>query len=213
MASPLTLWSRRRLLTAAAVVPVLALPGEVLAGAREDAASGVVRGLVEQILAVLQQGALDGEQARALMRAIEQRTDLTLLARLAMGRHWRTATPEQQASYVELFRRYVLQSFVRRLSQVATVEIGSPAERFSILASRPVDAQDVLVTSKVVPPSGPPLKVDWRLREQPGGPVIIDLLVEGVSLLINQRAEFGAVLERSGVDGLLQLLEARSASA
>jgi phospholipid transport system substrate-binding protein len=49
------------------------------------------------------------------------------------------------------------------------------------------------------------------LRERPGEPVIIDLIVEGISLLVTQRSEFAAVLERSGVDGLLTELRARVA--
>jgi phospholipid transport system substrate-binding protein len=39
--------------------------------------------------------------------------------------------------------------------------------------------------------------------------VIIDLVVEGVSLLITQRSEFGSVLERAGVDGLIHELQKR----
>jgi phospholipid transport system substrate-binding protein len=191
------------------LVPSLLTAGMARAEAtKEQAATAVVTGLVEQILAVLQRGALS-QEGSALMATIEQRTDLTLLARLAMGRHWRSATSAQQTAYVELFRRYVLQSFLRRLSQVAPIAIGSPAEHFTILTAHAVDDDDVLVSSRVVPPGGRPIRVDWRLRTAGGGAVIIDLLVEGVSLLINQRAEFSAVLERAGVDGLLAALRQR----
>ena len=41
------------------------------------------------------------------------------------------------------------------------------------------------------------------------GPVVIDLIIEGISLLVTQRSEFAAVLERAGVDGLLAELNAR----
>jgi ABC-type transporter MlaC component len=60
----------------------------------------------------------------------------------------------------------------------------------------------------VRPANGPALAVAWRLRDQ----AILDLVVEGVSLLITQRAEFATVIERRDVDGLLADLRARAAA-
>ncbi|MGI9503029.1 MAG: MlaC/ttg2D family ABC transporter substrate-binding protein, partial [Geminicoccaceae bacterium] len=79
-------------------------------------------------------------------------------------------------------------------------------------STQSVGKRDVIVRSRVTPPSGPPLNVDWRLRHRDGRPVIIDLVVEGVSLLITQRSEFGSVLERVGVDGLIRELRDRVAA-
>ena len=56
------------------------------------------------------------------------------------------------------------------------------------------------------------MNVDWRLRVQDDQPVIIDLIIEGVSLLVTQRSEFAAVIERSDMDGLLAELRARANS-
>jgi phospholipid transport system substrate-binding protein len=54
------------------------------------------------------------------------------------------------------------------------------------------------------------LTVDWRLRPRDDRPVIIDLIIEGASLLVSQRSEFAAVIERSSMDGLLTELRARA---
>ena len=80
-----------------------------------------------------------------------------------------------------------------------------------MVASRPVGNWDILVQSRVLPPGNQPPRVDWRLRDRPEGPVVIDLIIEGISLLVTQRSEFAAVLERAGVDGLLAELNARVA--
>ena len=67
-----------------------------------------------------------------------------------------------------------------------------------------------LVSTRVIG-GGPPLKVDWRVRERDdGGLVAIDVIVEGVSLIVTQRSEFAAVIERQGMDGLLAELRQRS---
>ena len=60
------------------------------------------------------------------------------------------------------------------------------------------------------PTNGQPLALDWRLRAGDSGPVIIDLIVEGASLLVSQRSEFAAVIERQDIDGLLAELRARA---
>ena len=71
---------------------------------------------------------------------------------------------------------------------------------------------DVLVRSKVLPASGENLDVDWRVRDRDGRLMIIDLIVEGVSLLVSQRSEFAAVIERNKFEGLLVGLQARAES-
>jgi ABC-type transporter MlaC component len=58
---------------------------------------------------------------------------------------------------------------------------------------------------------GPPLAVDWRVRELDDRSLVaIDVIVEGVSLIVTQRSEFGAVIERQGLDGLLAELRRRA---
>lgn len=182
------------------------------ANAAERDAEVVVNRLVGHILQLIQYEAENNHQERRLMAAIESQTDLSLLARMTMGRHWRRATPVQQEVFVDLFRSYLLRSFSSRLRRYAGADLDAARRRFAILATQSVGKKDVIVRSKVAPPSGQPLEVDWRLRYRDGRPVIIDLVVEGVSLLITQRSEFGAVLERIGIDGLIRELQSRVAA-
>jgi phospholipid transport system substrate-binding protein len=81
------------------------------------------------------------------------------------------------------------------------------------MASQPAGKSDIVVRSRIHPPAGAPLDVEWRLRSRNGGMFIIDLVVEGISLLITQRSEFGSVLERVGIDGLISELQSRVAPA
>ena len=181
-------------------------------GVAEREAVAVVGRLVDHILQLIQHDKGNGRQERRLMSAIESQTDLSLLARMTMGRYWRRATPHQQEAFIDLFRRYLLRSFTTRLRRYAGADLSAARKRFAILSTQPIGKKDVIVRSKVVPPSGPALAVDWRLRNRDGRPVIIDLVVEGVSLLITQRSEFGSVLERIGIDGLIRELQDRVAS-
>jgi phospholipid transport system substrate-binding protein len=204
---------RRELLMLAAGF-ILALWVSPVAGqAAETSAQGVVQGLVEDIWATLRRD--DGDpDARidALTTVLESRTDVALISRLALGRYWsRLPEPERQ-DYQELFREVVIRSMARRLNTYAEDAKSPLEERFQIVSSAAVGKDDFLVRSKVFPSHGQPLNLDWRLRETDAGPAVIDLIIEGASLLVSQRSEFAAVIERADVAGLLAELRARAKS-
>lgn len=209
------LWTsldRRRLIGAGLALLGSLVPGRgAWAVPSAAAAEKVVQRLVDQVWQLLAEQGVEQVGNQDLHSVLDEGTDLSLLGRLVLGRYWRQANPRQRTEYLDLFRRYMLQTFIQRLRQYAGTDLGQSAARFQIIASRPVGERDVLVQSRVAPPTSQPLRVDWRLRERPGEPVIIDLIVEGISLLVTQRSEFAAVLERSGIDGLLAELRARLA--
>lgn len=185
------------------------LAGPALAAPERDAAADVVRGLVAEVFRLIGQGTDESVARAALVPVVERQTDIELLGRLILGRHWRTASPEQRAEYDALFRDYMLDTFVKRLRPYIGSDVGAFDERFDIRKSQKLNRRDVLVRSTLVPPDSPPLQIDWRLREREGRLVIIDLVVEGVSLLVTHRSEFGAVLNRGGMEGLLDELRGR----
>ena len=66
-----------------------------------------------------------------------------------------------------------------------------------------------MVSTRIIYTDYPPLSIDWRVRDGGGSPTIVDLIVEGVSLVLTYRAEFDAIVSRQGLEGLLQDMRAR----
>ena len=199
----------------AAAMPPLLNPSWAIRTARGDVApadaEAAVQSLATQIWQVLGRSDLsNGGRVDAIAALLVNATDVELLGRLVLGRYWHRLNDEQKARYQTLFRDVVMHNFASRLNQYAKDAHGPLEERFTISGSAAAGKQDVLVRSTVRPVSGDPLAVDWRLRESNGGPVIIDLIIEGVSLLVSQRSEFAAVIERSNMEGLLAELQARA---
>lgn len=211
MHRPNVAFDRRRLVAlVAALVFAASLGGGVLA-ASTDEAEGSVRRLAAQIIEMLSDNGLERDQERRLhelAEVIDEEADLDLLGRLVLGRHWHRLDDEQQEAYLALFRQLMLRKFAGHLRAYTGGDLGPPDEVFEIAGSRQVNERDIIVESRVRPPEREPLKVSWRLRGEKN-PVIIDIVVENVSLLISQRSEFGAVIERRGVGGLLDELQAR----
>jgi phospholipid transport system substrate-binding protein len=198
-------FDRRRLLLALLAAGLLPLGWHVTRAAPsvEDA-----RTLIEQVsakvLAILSDQALsDRQKFDALVALLEGPIDLDLVARLILGRHWRTADDAQRQEYLELFREYALANLASKLHLYR-------GQSFEVTGAKVVSDQDALVSSRILSNGEPPLQVDWRLRQRDGGaPVTIDLIVEGVSLIVTLRSEFGSVIERQGFAGLLVELRQR----
>lgn len=203
------LLDRRRVLGALLGLP-LVVGGRwrgALAAPDTKAARALVQEVGNAVLDVLRDGSLsDQEKIDRLVTLLSGPIDLDLVARLILARHWRTADEAQRAEYLKLFRAYALNVLASRLHLYQ-------GQEFEITGARPVGDHDTLVTTEILS-DGPPLTVDWRLRELDDGKIVaIDVIVEGVSLIVTQRSEFGSVVDREGLDGLLAELRRRVESA
>jgi phospholipid transport system substrate-binding protein len=204
-------FDRRRLVALVAAMVVVTGLGGGVGAAVQDEAETSVRRLAAQIIQMLSSDSLDQSDEgdlRDLAKVIEEEADLDLLGQLVLGHHWRTIDDQQKAEYLRLFRQLMLRKFASHLHAYTGDQLGPPDEVFEITGSRKLNDRDIIVESKVRPPDREPLDVGWRLRG-PDDPVIIDVVVENVSLLISQRSEFAAVIERRGIEGLLAELKAR----
>lgn len=198
-------WWRRHGLIAGALVGMMALLGSMVAGAAptSEQAHDLVQGVGEDVIEILADEELTADDKLArLIDLLEGPIDIDLVARLILGRHWRTATPEQQQEYLDLFRAYALDSIASKLNLYE-------GQSFDVTSAKVLNERDALVTTKIISGSRPPLRVDWRLREIDGTLVAIDVIVENVSMIVTQRSEFSSVVERQGMDGLLAELRSR----
>ncbi len=164
-------------------------------------ASQFVRKLGDETIAVLATPDATAEQRKARFRELlDEGFAVETIGRFALGRYWRAATPAQRSDYLRLFREFVLETYAGRLGTYA-------GETLEIIQACPLNQNDTMVSTEIQSPDGPPIRVDYRVRAQPAGLKIIDVFVEGVSLITTQRAEFASVINRTGgVEGLLELL-------
>ena len=179
--------------------------GAVAQQARADNTEQFIASLGDRALQVLVTDSQDPtERDNAFRGILDEGFDLPLIGRYALGRYWRRATPEQRSEYVRLFEDFIVVTYVARLGEYS-------GETLRVVSSRP-DDQDTIVTSEIVVEGRPSIRVDWRVRNGDTEPKIIDVIVEGVSMLLTQRDEFASVIQRSGgnVEGLLSRLREKS---
>ena len=129
--------------------------------------------------------------------------DVDGVARFCLGRFWRTATPAQQAEYLQLFRLVLVNSVAGRLGeyqgQPARINVGRPDTR----------PEGIIVPTTVERPNNKPVNVAWLVTTDSGAPRIADVVAEGMSLRLSQRSDYTSFLTRNNndIDALIRALE------
>ncbi|NYT58658.1 ABC transporter substrate-binding protein [Alcaligenaceae bacterium] len=121
--------------------------------------------------------------------------------RLAAGRYWRQATPQQQKDLVQAFKGTLVRTYSGALTKV---------DQQSAFKMQPfrgdASADDVVVRSTMTQSNGPEVAIDYRLEKTPQGWKIYDLNVEGIWLIQNYRNQFAQQISQNGIDGLIAAL-------
>lgn len=141
----------------------------------------------------------EAERQEAFRELLYDGFDVNFIAKLVLGRHIRTASPDQLREYQKLFPGYIINSFARRIGDYGN-------EKLVITGTVPTGKRDLFVRTQIVRPNGEPILADWRIRKVKDAFQIVDIKVEGISLAVTQRDEFASIIERKGFDGLLETL-------
>jgi phospholipid transport system substrate-binding protein len=151
-----------------------------------------------------------GDKQKALKLAEEKilpHVDFQEATRLAVGRAWRDATPEQKKRLVAEFRSMLVRTYSNALE-------GYQGQEMKVLPSRnkPGDSE-ATVRNQFVRAGGKPVPIDYQMRKTDGGWKIYDITVEGISLVLTYRSEFDQVVKQEGIDGLIKRLSQKNAPA
>jgi phospholipid transport system substrate-binding protein len=176
----------------------------------QTAPDKLVKSVADDVLAGLRQDPdlRAGSQtkfAELLEQKVAPHFDFERMARLAVGRGWRQATPEQQKALVEQFRSLLIRSYSSAYTAYKDIAIEVKPVRM-----QPND-NDVQVRTEIkVPNSGQSISVDYSMYKAGSDWKIYDVTVEGVSLVTTYRSTFAEEIRQSGVDGLIKSLQEKN---
>lgn len=180
--------------------------------AQEPGPEELVRRVTQEVLDAIKGDAelAAGDREKALRLAEEKvlpHVDFTEAARLALGRHWGLATPEQRARIVKEFRAMLVRTYASAID----------AYRGQTLTVLPVRMKpgdtDVTVRNRYLRPGAPPVMIEYQMYRTPQGWKIYDIVAEGVSLVLTYRSEFDAVVRSDGIEGLIRRLGEKNTPA
>ncbi|MDA8092882.1 MAG: ABC transporter substrate-binding protein [Betaproteobacteria bacterium] len=167
----------------------------------------LVKTTSQEVIALLKETHGHAHQPRsAILEKIAPDFDFTHMTRLALGQYWRRATPQQQALLTRQFRDLLVNTYANAMSRYRNQTI-----QYEPLALNPA-ASYATVRMIFVERGGQRVPIDYHMQKMPNGWKVYDVVVDGVSLVINYRNSFADEIQRSGVNGLIRVLARKNAS-
>ena len=186
-----------------------AVQAQGTATAAMSAPDALVKSLSEDVLASIRKDPTlqSGDIAR-LNALIDEKilphVNFEKMTRLAVGRGWREASPEQRQALTREFRALLVRTYAGAVSAAKDYQVQMKPFR-----ADPGET-DVTVRSQAVPARGDPIQLDYRLEKTAAGWKIYDVNVLGVWLVENYRNTFATEVSRGGIDGLIKSLTERN---
>ena len=172
----------------------------------EARAHAVIEKTVEEVLDVLaDKSASSEERLHSIEAIVYGRFDLHAMSRLVLARNWKRFSKQQQTEYVSQFKTYLSNNYGSRIERY-------DQEKVEILGARDEPRGDVTVRTRIVGGQFSGALVDYRLRNTAGEWRVIDVVIEGISMVSNFRDQFKAVVSSGGPELLLKKLKEKNAT-
>lgn len=180
-----------------------------LASAQERAPDQLMKSISDEVLAAIRNDkAIQAGDTSRLTQLVEGKVlphfDFRRATQIAMGAHWRRATPEQQARLTAEFRTLLVRTYSGALASYRDQAI-----EFRPLRAQPNDTE-VTVRSLVRQPGAEAIVIEYDLERSGAGWKVFDVRVGGMSLVATYRTTFAEQVRNHGIDGLIDSLSSKN---
>jgi len=133
--------------------------------------------------------------------------DTRYAGRLVLGKHWKAATKEQRNQFVDVFYRFLLQSYANGILEFdqGSIKVLPPDEQ--------QNEKRVIVKTETRMDDGSEVPINYSMRKTSKGWRVYDVRIEGVSYVQNYRNQFNAEIAALGVDAVIERLNAEVEAA
>ena len=185
---------------------LLALLAAPASGASDPSgATALIQKTVDDVIVILNDSALDTAGRRSRIEKIAwDRFDFVTMSQLVVARYWREFSPEQKETFIREFKAFLARTYGERIDRYSE-------ETVLVVGQAPAPRGDVKVMTEIVGGNYGGAEVEYRLRAEDGIWRVIDVKVEGISLVLNYRDQFRSILSRNGPQGLIDRLSDRNA--
>lgn len=156
-------------------------------------------------LNVINDAAKDENQKHAKLRQMfSENVDIHWMGRFVLGTGWKQATEDQKKHYMQAYQQYMVAHYTANfsdytgskynISDIKNEQDGEFTVAMQIKTSKELDD----------------ISAGYRLRTDNVGFKIVDIIIEGISLVVTQRSEFASLISQKGIDGLISSLEEKT---
>jgi phospholipid transport system substrate-binding protein len=194
-----------------ALLFVLLCPAGGAVGVTEQSPQALVEAVTGDVLGTLrhQGGDITGDREK-LVALIEEHVapyfDFRLMATQVLGYHWRDATEQQRERFTAVFKQLLTNTYAAVFGRYENQTV-------QVRAAESTSSPDrVMVPTSIVTPSQQDIVVNYRLYRRDGKWQVYDVVVDGISLLINYRSEYSRLLQGESLDSLIARIAAKNAA-
>ena len=182
--------SRRHLLGLSAAACASALLPRAAFAVTTGQATGLVDQVATEITRIINSGQSEASMIRDFDRLMGRYADMPTIAQSVLGPPARSASQAQLSAFSEAFQGYMARKYGRRFREFigGTVSVTGAQDTGRYV--------EVIATVNMRGES--PFEVRFRVWDRSGRPLFIDMLIEGVSLVISERSEVGSIMDRTG---------------
>jgi phospholipid transport system substrate-binding protein len=177
------------------------------ASASATTARAFITRAIADVTAILKDRAATSKSRRARIELlVDKWLDADAIAKLVLAKNWKVFDEAQQKEFVGAFSRHLVLTYYRNVDRYAF-------DRIDVYEDRAETKGDWTVRTKVISPDAGDVLIDLRVRPTPDGAdwKVIDILIEGVSLVQNFRSQFQEVLSNGKPEKLLASLRDKNA--
>ena len=189
-----------------ALAITVSLSGAPALRAQDAGPKAVVSTFQDRLLATMKDGPSLGFEGRyqRLLPAMEDAFDLKQMTRIVVGSGWSKMSQAERTQVVDLFRQFSVSTYASEFTEFG-------GERFAIDGEREQPSLGTIVETRIILKDGTPIALNYLLRDTSAGWRIVDVYLAGtISELARRRDEFGSIIRRQGVDGLIALLKKKN---
>jgi phospholipid transport system substrate-binding protein len=175
----------------------------------QEGPDALVKRTTDEVLAIIKTDKdLQAGNSRKVVELAEAKVlphfDFERMTRLAVGRNWQQATPEQKQALTKEFRTLLVRTYSTSLSQYRNQTIDVKPTKMA------AGDKEATVKTAVIQQGGPPIPIDYAMEKMDSGWKVYDVMIDGASLVTTYRGSFNDQIQKTGIDGLIKTLQDRN---
>ena len=154
-----------------------------------------VQSTVNRASQILSKNISKEEKINQLKSIAKETVDIRGIGFYSLGKHRKNMTNQEKKEYLDIFEKYFLKSFSSRLAEYTDPRIRVDSQK------KLSDKYTMVSSTLLATEDKSELKIDWRVvTKDPDNPLIIDVVIEGVSLAKVQKEEFNSIIQSNDGD-------------
>lgn len=131
--------------------------------------------------------------------------DFAIMSRWVMGKDWNSTPVVKQEQFIEQFKTLLVRTYAKALLEYSGQEIV-----YLTPQDNPNSNLVIVKTEVAGDGSAHSIPINYRMHSSNGEWKVIDIAIDGISLVGTYRGEFGSEIRKNGVDSLIRKLTERN---